>query len=117
MSIGLNVSHLHRLFITKSMLIAEQYDILLKEVKRRSSCDCCMFCGTRLADLSTQDTHVHLDACRSLAWDGTSSQQGDNSRVLKPGSICEECFDAPAMKVQNAPWGGDMGVCTQCAVA
>lgn len=32
----------------------------------------------------------------------------------RPGSICESCFDAPAMHTQEAPWGGEMGVCTQC---
>src|SRR3990167_6779917 len=31
-----------------------------------------------------------------------------------PGSICEECFDAPASQLQDAPWGGEMGVCREC---
>jgi hypothetical protein len=31
-----------------------------------------------------------------------------------PGSICETCFDAPAVAHVPAPWGGDMGVCGPC---
>jgi len=27
------------------------------------------------------------------------------------GHICEQCLDAPALLVQPAPWGGEMGVC------
>ena len=30
------------------------------------------------------------------------------------GHICEHCFDAPAVLVQPAPWGGEMGVCAAC---
>ena len=30
------------------------------------------------------------------------------------GHICEYCFDAPAVLVQPAPWGGEMGVCGAC---
>ena len=30
------------------------------------------------------------------------------------GHICEYCFDAPAVLVQPAPWGGEMGVCGVC---
>jgi hypothetical protein len=30
------------------------------------------------------------------------------------GHICEYCFDAPAVLVQPAPWGGEMGVCAAC---
>jgi hypothetical protein len=32
-----------------------------------------------------------------------------------PGSLCEQCLDAPATQLQPAPWGGDMGVCEECA--
>src|SRR5262244_2549720 len=31
--------------------------------------------------------------------------------MLLVGHICEHCFDAPAVLVQPAPWGGEMGVC------
>jgi hypothetical protein len=30
------------------------------------------------------------------------------------GHICERCLDAPAVLVQPAPWGGEMGVCATC---
>jgi hypothetical protein len=30
------------------------------------------------------------------------------------GHMCEHCFDAPAVLVQPAPWGGEMGVCGAC---
>jgi hypothetical protein len=30
------------------------------------------------------------------------------------GYICERCLDAPALVVQPAPWGGEMGVCAAC---
>ena len=30
------------------------------------------------------------------------------------GHICEHCLDAPAVLVQPAPWGGEMGVCGAC---
>jgi hypothetical protein len=33
------------------------------------------------------------------------------------GYICEHCFDAPAVLVQPAPWGGEMGVCAACQQA
>ena len=33
------------------------------------------------------------------------------------GHICEHCFDAPAVLVQPAPWGGEMGVCAACQLA
>ena len=31
-----------------------------------------------------------------------------------PGHLCEVCLDAPAVGLQPAPWGGEMGVCTAC---
>ena len=37
------------------------------------------------------------------------------SPVVLPGSICEQCFDAPAMLLRSSPWGGEMGVCKECA--
>jgi hypothetical protein len=33
------------------------------------------------------------------------------------GYICEHCFDAPAVLMQPAPWGGEMGVCVACQQA
>jgi hypothetical protein len=30
------------------------------------------------------------------------------------GYLCERCLDAPALVVQPAPWGGEMGVCAAC---
>jgi hypothetical protein len=33
------------------------------------------------------------------------------------GHICEHCLDAPAVLVQLAPWGGEMGVCAACQLA
>ena len=37
--------------------------------------------------------------------------------TLLVGHICEHCFDAPAVLVQPAPWGGEMGVCGACQLA
>ena len=34
-----------------------------------------------------------------------------------PGSICEVCFDAPAVLVVPAAWGGEMGICGACVEA
>jgi hypothetical protein len=31
-----------------------------------------------------------------------------------PGYLCEVCLDAPATRLQPAPWGGEMGVCESC---
>lgn len=31
-----------------------------------------------------------------------------------PGHLCEDCFDAPAVLLAPAPWGGDMGICAAC---
>jgi hypothetical protein len=31
-----------------------------------------------------------------------------------PGHLCEVCLDAPAVALQPAPWGGEMGVCKAC---
>lgn len=33
------------------------------------------------------------------------------------GYICERCLDAPAVVIQPAPWGGEMGVCAACQQA
>lgn len=34
---------------------------------------------------------------------------------VPPGSLCEHCLDAPAFFLRPAPWGGEMGVCKDCA--
>jgi hypothetical protein len=31
-----------------------------------------------------------------------------------PGHLCEVCLDAPAVALQPASWGGEMGVCEAC---
>ena len=31
------------------------------------------------------------------------------------GYLCEVCLDAPAVALQPAPWGGEMGICEACA--
>ena len=31
-----------------------------------------------------------------------------------PGFVCETCFDAPAVVLVPAPWGGEMGACDAC---
>ena len=38
-----------------------------------------------------------------------------SSETSLPGHLCEVCLDAPAVALQPAPWGGDMGVCEACA--
>jgi hypothetical protein len=39
-------------------------------------------------------------------------EQRSSTRLV--GHICEQCLDAPALLVQPAPWGGEMGVCGTC---
>ena len=36
------------------------------------------------------------------------------ARLPLVGYLCERCLDAPALLVQPAPWGGEMGVCAAC---
>ena len=36
------------------------------------------------------------------------------SETSIPGHLCEVCLDAPAVHLQPAPWGGEMGVCEAC---
>ena len=40
--------------------------------------------------------------------------RNQRSGMLLVGHICERCLDAPAVLVQPAPWGGEMGVCDAC---
>lgn len=35
-------------------------------------------------------------------------------RPCLSGFLCEACLDAPAVQIQPAPWGGEMGVCAAC---
>jgi len=37
--------------------------------------------------------------------------------AVLPGSLCEQCLDAPAVAIVAAPWGGDMGICAACQAA
>jgi hypothetical protein len=41
--------------------------------------------------------------------------QGPRMETPIPGHLCEGCLDAPATRLQPAPWGGEMGVCEACA--
>ncbi len=34
--------------------------------------------------------------------------------VSLAGYLCEQCLDAPAVHLRDAPWGGEMGVCADC---
>jgi hypothetical protein len=43
--------------------------------------------------------------------------QDDGARQPLVGHLCERCLDAPALLVQPAPWGGEMGVCAACQLA
>ena len=38
----------------------------------------------------------------------------DGARQPLVGHLCERCLDAPALLVQPALWGGEMGVCAAC---
>lgn len=42
------------------------------------------------------------------------SRAPEPARDLLPGHLCEVCLDAPAVALQPAPWGGEMGVCETC---
>ncbi len=33
---------------------------------------------------------------------------------MRPGYLCEQCLDAPAVAFVPAPWGGEMGICADC---
>src|SRR3990167_3832099 len=69
------------------------------------------------------DTEVDLDGiglhfCPGLSALVRPMQDEIEALVRKvlplPGSICEECFDTPTSQLQDAPWGGEMGVCREC---
>ncbi len=44
----------------------------------------------------------------------SSTEVVRSDRVVLPGHLCELCLDAPAVRLQPAPWGGEMGVCRTC---
>jgi hypothetical protein len=44
-------------------------------------------------------------------------REAQRAGTLLVGHICEHCFDAPAVLVQPAPWGGEIGVCAACQQA
>ena len=39
------------------------------------------------------------------------------ARLPLVGYLCERYLDTPALLVQPAPWGGEMGVCAACQLA
>ena len=41
--------------------------------------------------------------------------QSASTETSIPGHLCEVCLDAPAIRLQPAPWGGEMGICEACA--
>ena len=81
---------------------------------------------TEYEGIQSSTPDITIVGVRPAAWfvseDGAprivAMQDEINALVEKhcplPGSICEECFDAPAMHVQEAPWGGEMGICGLC---
>lgn len=49
----------------------------------------------------------------TLALPAPAAQTASGAPPL-PGFVCEACFDAPAVGLVPAPWGGEMGVCDAC---
>jgi len=43
-----------------------------------------------------------------------TAQQTAVQRASLAGYLCEQCLDAPAVQLQPAPWGGEMGVGMAC---
>ncbi len=50
-----------------------------------------------------------ITASALLPW-----EQRPRTETPIPGHLCEVCPDAPAVALQSAPWGGEMGVCEAC---
>ena len=44
----------------------------------------------------------------------SSTEVVRSDRAVLPGHLCALCLDAPAVRLQPAPWGGEMGVCQTC---
>ena len=61
-----------------------------------------------LAWLLVQGAYVSAAVLRDTA------QQTAAQRASLAGHLCEPCLDAPAVQLQAAPWGGEMGVCPAC---
>ena len=61
-----------------------------------------------LAWLLVQGAYVRAAVLRDTA------QQSAAQRASLAGHLCEPCLDAPAVQLQPAPWGGEMGVGMAC---
>ena len=56
------------------------------------------------------------DALTAALRQRVAQREARDHGVHRPlvGHICERCLDAPALLMQPAPWGGEMGVCAEC---
>ena len=63
----------------------------------------------RFLSLGLRERRCSVTALRGLVNTGIS-----HTPAPLPGSICEQCFDAPAVRLVPAPWGGEMGWCGAC---
>jgi hypothetical protein len=61
--------------------------------------------------------HPALPSLREALTAALHQSVGQRAGTRLVGHICEHCFDAPAVLVQPAPWGGEMGVCAACQQA
>src|SRR5262249_2007173 len=59
--------------------------------------------------------HQLLSGRRRPPVDMLPGVQSPSMETPIPGHLCEVCLDAPATRLQPAPWGGEMGVCELCA--
>ena len=67
----------------------------------------------RLAPLALSPLHAALTAAlRQRVARRAARDHGTSPSLV--GHLCERCLDAPALVVQPAPWGGEMGVCAAC---
>lgn len=67
-------------------------------------------------DAATNDDVITIVDERIIPMRTELNARADRARPLA-GSICEACFDAPAVTIREAPWGGEMGVCVPCDAA
>ena len=77
--------------------------------------------GTHGTDLGAHDraaacrrTPPAVPSLRDALTAALHQRVGQRAGTRLVGHICEHCFDAPAVLVQPAPWGGEMGVCAAC---
>ena len=77
--------------------------------------------GTHGTDLAAHDraaacrrTPLAVPSLRDALTAALHQRVAQRAGTLLVGHICEHCFDAPAVLVQPAPWGGEMGVCATC---